>query len=206
MITMSAYLKSIGSKGILISARFQPPEIILAAHAGEQQWGCPASVTLAQWALESAYGKHLAAPNNYFGIKWIPGIPLPHVVRETYEMQHGILVKTQAAFCSFPSIEWAFRYHARCMLNVARLHCKGFSQLNDREAWLNCAAAHWATDPQYVTKLRQLIAQFDLGCLDYEALTGEQKCTECGGGVWTPTAQQVPPQVVPGGGNKATWV
>ena len=52
-----------------------------AAMEEQKRYGIPASVTLAQMALESYYGQSALArqDNNYFGIKasksWLPGSP-----------------------------------------------------------------------------------------------------------------------------------
>lgn len=47
-----------------------PPEVIKLAQETQAKYGVPASVTLAQWATESAYGKSglSKVSNNYFGI------------------------------------------------------------------------------------------------------------------------------------------
>lgn len=46
-------------------------EVILLAQESERKYGVPASVTLAQYALESGYGKSTLAKtkNNYFGMR-----------------------------------------------------------------------------------------------------------------------------------------
>ena len=47
-----------------------PPEVIEAAKASQTRWGIPASVTLAQWIVESAWGSAMPPDsNNPFGIK-----------------------------------------------------------------------------------------------------------------------------------------
>lgn len=47
-----------------------PPEVIAAAQAAPARWGAPASITMAQWALESGGGQHMPkGSNNPFGIK-----------------------------------------------------------------------------------------------------------------------------------------
>ena len=47
------------------------PEVIRLAQESEKKYGVPASVTLAQYALESGYGKSQLAKNknNYFGMR-----------------------------------------------------------------------------------------------------------------------------------------
>ena len=50
--------------------RTPPDAVIRAAQASQTRWGIPASVTLAQWALESAWGSRMPpGSNNPFGIK-----------------------------------------------------------------------------------------------------------------------------------------
>jgi flagellum-specific peptidoglycan hydrolase FlgJ len=41
-----------------------------AAQAAQKAYGLPASVSLAQFALESGYGKYDLGVNNFFGIKY----------------------------------------------------------------------------------------------------------------------------------------
>jgi hypothetical protein len=51
-------------------------DVINAAQATQDRWGVPASVTLAQWALESRYGASMpVGSNNPFGIKAVSGQP-----------------------------------------------------------------------------------------------------------------------------------
>ena len=49
-------------------AKFSDEEIKLAQKV-QDTYGVPASVTLAQYAIESGYGKHTVGKNNYFNIK-----------------------------------------------------------------------------------------------------------------------------------------
>ncbi len=52
-----------------------PPDVLEAARTSRQRWGIPASITLAQWIVESAWGAAMPpASNNPFGIKG-PGLP-----------------------------------------------------------------------------------------------------------------------------------
>lgn len=53
-----------------------PDDIVSAAQASHVKWQIPASLTLAQWAVESNYGKAMPKDsNNPFGIKALPGQP-----------------------------------------------------------------------------------------------------------------------------------
>lgn len=49
-------------------SRFSDEDLMLAKKV-QDTYGVPASVTLAQYALESGYGQHTSGVNNYFGVK-----------------------------------------------------------------------------------------------------------------------------------------
>ncbi|HWY32037.1 MAG TPA: glucosaminidase domain-containing protein, partial [Candidatus Acidoferrum sp.] len=88
-----------------------PESVIKAAVASYQKWSVPASVSLAQWALESSYGSLMpAGSNNPFGIKAKSGEPF--VVTPTHEFINGKRVLVQAKFRKFVSIVDAFDQHA----------------------------------------------------------------------------------------------
>jgi len=76
-----------------------PPEIISAAQTAQAAYGVPASVTLAQWALESDYGQHMPqGSNNPFGIKAKPG--QDSVMARPSEYVGGRWRRTQSARCN----------------------------------------------------------------------------------------------------------
>jgi len=62
-----------------------PPDIIAAAQSSQQKWGIPASVTIAQWALESGWGKYMPPDsNNPFGIKAVDQEPFVSASTQEY--------------------------------------------------------------------------------------------------------------------------
>jgi hypothetical protein len=69
-----------------------PSYLIAAAQSSHKKFfprGPFVSVSLAQWALESAYGRaEPPASNNPFGIKALPG--QPSVAAMTHETLHGV--------------------------------------------------------------------------------------------------------------------
>src|SRR5260370_38392004 len=74
-----------------------PPEVIEAAKASQRQWGVPASVTLAQWIVESAWGSAMPPDsNNPFGIKALETQPAE--ATGTGEVMDGKGVITPARF------------------------------------------------------------------------------------------------------------
>jgi flagellum-specific peptidoglycan hydrolase FlgJ len=88
-----------------------PPDIIAAAQLAAERWGIPASVLLAQWALESGWGAHMpGGSNNPFGEKASPG---DRSVEElTDEVIDGQKVTLKQPFRAFLSINDAFDFHA----------------------------------------------------------------------------------------------
>jgi len=102
------------------SVRLQPPkpypgggsfpsDVIDAAKRSLKTWKIPASVTLAQWALESDWGRKMPiGSNNPFGIKAC-------VEARTREVIHGETVFIVARFRKFGSMAEAFEQHARLL-------------------------------------------------------------------------------------------
>jgi len=74
------------------SAGSFPPAVIAAAVAAHHRWRVPASVTLAQWAVESAFGTAMPrGSNNPFGIKAGQGQPFveAHARGHRRQERHG---------------------------------------------------------------------------------------------------------------------
>lgn len=92
-----------------------PADIVAAARASQAKWQIPASLTLAQWAVESAYGTRTpAGSNNPFGIKARPGEP--RVISATSEDPSGSnKVTGTQPFQKFASIVEAFDAHGRLL-------------------------------------------------------------------------------------------
>ena len=72
-----------------------PPDIIAAAREAQRKWKIPASISLAQWALESGWGRHMPpGSNNPFGMKARPGDPF--VTVRTREQDRDAMVAEAA--------------------------------------------------------------------------------------------------------------
>lgn len=101
-----------------------PPEVIAAAQASEKlyyPYGPFVSVSAAQWALESAYGRaEPADSDNPFGIKALPG--QPDVVAMTHETLHGHYVALPQHFAKFTSLTDAFDAHAKLLATAPCYH------------------------------------------------------------------------------------
>ena len=139
-----------------------PAAVIAAAQASQARWRVPASVSIAQWALESGWGAH-APGNNPFGIKAMPGLAVQSFA--THEVVHGHLVPCTAQFAAFTDLAQAFDVHAK-LIATARVYAGAMHVLPDVAAFVAAMAAHYATDPAYAAKIMAMIrghglAQYD---------------------------------------------
>lgn len=147
------------------------PDVIAAAQAADLKRHIPASVTLAQWAIESGYGAHMPpGSNNPFGIKARSGDP--RVVAMTREEIDGVMRHELQPFRKFGSLADAFDYHAELLathdayapareaLASAASHAEGVHQ------FVNDLTHVYATDSSYGATLWAEIE--GKGLLDYD--------------------------------------
>lgn len=131
------------------------PAAVNAARASARAYGIPASVTLAQWALESAWGKRIpTGSNNPFGIKALPH--QPYVIVPTHEVVKGQRILIHAAFRKFDSLADAFEAHAK-LLATARVYAPARSALPDPFRFADALTGVYATDPHYGDTLEAII-------------------------------------------------
>lgn len=151
-----------------------PKVVQLAAQAEERATGIPACVSLAQWALESDYGRVMSGKNNPFGIKAAKG-----TVRRTWEVITGRVVITSATFRDFASLADAFTFHGKMLTNplgyytrlrpiLARYKASkdaGYRKAVALEVVRSLALPNkpaYATDPAYASKLISIIESWRL--------------------------------------------
>lgn len=143
-----------GSTSVLADA-------MAAAKASESKYGIPASVTLAQFALESGNGAHMpAGSNNPFGIKAKAG--QPYVEAQTNEFINGKMERVTQKFAKFDSLSDAFDAHAK-LLATASPYAAARTHENDPKAFANALTGVYATDPQYGAKLNAIMARNGAG-------------------------------------------
>jgi flagellum-specific peptidoglycan hydrolase FlgJ len=131
------------------------PEIIAAAKAAQAKWKVPASVSLAQFGIESAWGAKMPhASNNPFGIKARAGEPF--VTCPTHEVVHGQRILVQAAFRKFDTLAAAFDRHGE-LLATAPVYATAMSWLPDLSGFVSNMAAHYATAPDYAAAIMGVI-------------------------------------------------
>jgi flagellum-specific peptidoglycan hydrolase FlgJ len=113
-----------------------PDEVIAAAQESERRFyplGPFASVSLAQWALESAYGHaEPAGSDNPFGIKAVAG--QAEVVAETHETLHGVYVELPQHFAKYATMYEAFLAHAKLLATAPCYHAAQAAQTPDAYA------------------------------------------------------------------------
>jgi hypothetical protein len=139
-------------------------EVIKAAQASQRLWGVPASVTLAQWALESAYGSRMPpGSNNPFGIKAKAG--QPSVMALTTEVIGGRRVRVNAAFRVFDSLEEAFSLHGK-LLGTAGVYANARKFINSPDRFADALTGVYATDPNYGELLKSIMRKSNLYSFD----------------------------------------
>lgn len=113
-------------------------------------------VLAAQWALESGWGKHTSCNYNYFGIKDVQGSGC-HV--QTKEVYNGKEVTVGAWFKRFASLYECVDY----LVNRWYKDYKNYKGVNRATSRNECAQLltkeGYATDPNYSTKLIQIMDQ-----------------------------------------------
>ena len=124
-----------------------PPEVASAAVESQKQWKVPASITLAQWAVESAWGAAMPpGSNNPFGIK--AGILQASVDSGTHEFVDGHEVTVTARFRKFDTLEQAFDLHGK-LLATNGVYAQAMQTTTDPDAFADALTGIYATDPKY---------------------------------------------------------
>lgn len=145
------------------------------AIATQIKYGIPASVVLAQAALESAWGESglTKSANNFFGIKdakkdeWYGA----YVVRDTTEYIGGVKQTVSAPFRKYSTPQGSFDDHAAFLIANKRYRSLFALQPTDFTGWsLGLQKAGYATDPSYANKLIGLVNRYKLAQYDNEAV------------------------------------
>jgi flagellum-specific peptidoglycan hydrolase FlgJ len=139
-----------------------PASVIAAAKAAQKAHKVPASVSLAQWAIESGWGKHMPpGSNNPFGMKVRKNKNDPFVEVKTREVIKGKTIYIMAKFRKFTSIEEAFLAKG-LLLSTAPVYAKAFAKLPDVTAFVDAFAPIYATDPSYAKLIKSVITSNNL--------------------------------------------
>ncbi len=130
-----------------------------AALDTEQKYGIPATVSYAQFMLESGGGKHMpTGSNNPFGIKANKSqlASGQFVEAMTTEHENGKDVRKLQKFAKFDSLGDAFEAHAK-LLATSKYYAKARAVENDPDKFADALTGVYATDPKYGEKLKKLM-------------------------------------------------
>lgn len=131
------------------------------------KFGIPASVTLAQMALESGYGQSKLANNgnNYFGIK-VHG-DYNQAGRFGYYSDD----RPNEKFCHYNSVEESVTDHSRLLVNSHYSQYCGTLSSTDYKGWVQgIKDGKYATDSRYVQNIVNLIESNKLDKYDRQAV------------------------------------
>ncbi len=146
--------------------------VIPAAQATMAKYGVPASITLAQWELESSYGASQLAvqARNYFGIKFHHlDAPDTYVEFNTDEYVQGKKVLLPALFQKYKTDEECFADHAALLAKAARYKPAMAVRTNPALFALGLQTGGYSTAPDYAEKLMTQVRQQNLTQYDLKA-------------------------------------
>ncbi len=124
----------------------------------------PASFTVAQGALESAWGAHCPG-FNLFGIKTTPDWKGASTSQTTHEVVYGKTIAIVAKFRAYDSWLDSINDHAKFLLTNPR-YKPAFVYTCGINFAQAIAACGYATDPQYGQKIVSIIKAHSLSMLD----------------------------------------
>ncbi len=144
-------------------------QAIAAAKAASAKSGFPAGITVAQAALESAWGQSKLSreANNYFGIKAYGNYD--RIAMPTNEFENGVAKAVTAEFARFESMAECFAARDR-LIATSNAFAEARACPADAEAFARAIARHWATDPAYPEKILAIHGRFKLNSLDGSAV------------------------------------
>lgn len=144
----------------------------------QQKYGIPASVTLAQAAIESSWGKNVAAQevNNFFGVHATKGWINSGKQTATYT-DSGKPVK----FCAYGSVSESFQHHSEFLMQNSRYSVCYPLASTDHEGWAyGICRAGYAARPadnpdKYAKNIESIISQYGLDRYDQMAVEDAKK-------------------------------
>ncbi|OGK13147.1 MAG: hypothetical protein A2W80_11695 [Candidatus Riflebacteria bacterium GWC2_50_8] len=122
------------------------------AREASKKSGVPASIIMAQAALETGWGSSaIGNAKNLFGIKGTG--PAGSITMPTKEYINGRMVTVQASFRKYNSWQESIEDHSRLLTSASR-YAKCMANRNNPDQFAReLLKAGYATDPQYANKL-----------------------------------------------------
>lgn len=149
------------------TGRGVPADIVSAAKSAQQAWGIPAEVSIAQWQLESGGGKHTPpGSNNYFGVKankqQIANGDFVVAMTNEFDKESNRMMRVPQKFAKYPSAKESFEAHAK-LLATSKHYSNARSVAGNPGAFADALTGVYATDPNYGSKLKNIMAKLNLG-------------------------------------------
>jgi flagellum-specific peptidoglycan hydrolase FlgJ len=146
-------------------------QVAAGAVAGQQKYGVPASVTIAQAILESGWGKSTLATqaHNLFGIKGSG--PAGSVTMPTQEYENGHYVTIDAQFAKYDNDAQSIEGHDQ-LLATSGYYTKAMADRNNPNQFAQDLTGVYATDPTYGQQLIQIMKDYNLYQYDSVKSTG----------------------------------
>ena len=144
------------------------PELIAAAQASEAKFyplGPFVSISLAQWAVESAYGRAQSGKNNFFGIKANAAqiAAGKATACRTREFIDGEYQTEVLYFADYASLQECFDAHATLLTEPSLKWAYGECWTAPTpQAYAIALGKHYATAPNYPEVLMGVINQWSL--------------------------------------------
>lgn len=142
-------------------------EIAPAAQESAKKTQIPASFTVAEAALESAWGASMLAKSgfNLFGVKADKSWHGDTLTMNTREYLKGKWVMVPALWRKYPDWLGSIEDHAQFLLTNPR-YKPAFNWKRGEDFAYAVAHAGYATDPDYATKIVSIIRHHNLDTLD----------------------------------------
>jgi flagellum-specific peptidoglycan hydrolase FlgJ len=135
------------------------------AQAIQQKYGVPASIVIAQAALETGWGEKVKG-NNYFGVKAGDSWKGDRVDVATHEYVNGKRVALTDSFRAYGSLKESVTNYGQMLARSARYASVVTSGGDAYDIAEGLHDAGYATDPKYADKLKDIISQNNLTRLD----------------------------------------
>ena len=121
-----------------------------------RKFGLNPVVIVCQAALETGWGKHIGADNNFFGIKGNSSWKGRTAVKSSPEFENGRMVNELSSFRAYNSPRKSFEDYASLISSNTR-YARAASVSSDPDQYFEeIQKAGYATDPNYASKLKRI--------------------------------------------------
>lgn len=144
-------------------------KIKLVAQQNQRDYGVLTSITMAQAALESNFGTSGLA-SQYYNLFGVKGTAEKGVLLPTLEFLNGQYVEIKDYFAVYHSWDESIVEHGKLLYYGTPWNSNQYRDViiakNYHDAALGLVTGGYATDPNYATKIVQMIEQYQLHLYD----------------------------------------